>query len=177
MLEDWVITAVSPDRPGIIKALAEAVKGADGNWLESRFTKLAGHFAGVVAARIPSSRAHDLQSALAALAGQGIEARGHVAPGQEPPSAARQSAHFNLSGPDTPGIVQELARALAQRGVNIVGLTTSCGHAPWTGEPLFEASGTVEHDPELDLQHLEQALSEVAEGLGCVLELVPQSAS
>lgn len=48
-----ILTVVGPDRPGLVRALAEAVAARSGSWLESRMARLAGQFAGIVLVEAP----------------------------------------------------------------------------------------------------------------------------
>ena len=50
---------------------------------------------------------------------------------------------LHLIGQDRPGIVREVASALAQRDVSIEELETSASSAPMSGELLFEATATL----------------------------------
>ena len=48
-----ILTIVGPDRPGLVRALSEAVAARGGSWLESRMARLAGQFAGIVLVEAP----------------------------------------------------------------------------------------------------------------------------
>ena len=50
-----ILTVVGPDRPGLVRAIAEAVAARGGSWLESRMARLAGQFAGIVLVEAPES--------------------------------------------------------------------------------------------------------------------------
>ena len=63
-----ILTVVGPDRPGLVRALAEAVAARSGSWLESRMARLAGQFAGIVLLEAPDSLLDDLR----ALESQGL---------------------------------------------------------------------------------------------------------
>ena len=63
-----ILTVVGPDRPGLVRALSEAVAARGGSWLESRMARLAGQFAGIVLVEAPESLLDDLR----ALESQGL---------------------------------------------------------------------------------------------------------
>ena len=63
-----ILTVIGPDRPGLVRALSEAVAARGGSWLESRMARLAGQFAGIVLVEAPQSLVNDLR----ALEGQGL---------------------------------------------------------------------------------------------------------
>ena len=48
MLKKIICSFIASDRPGLIEILANSISKANGNWLESRSTKLAGQFAGII---------------------------------------------------------------------------------------------------------------------------------
>ena len=43
-----VLTLIGPDRAGLVEAVAAVVADHGGNWLESRMSRLAGQFAGIL---------------------------------------------------------------------------------------------------------------------------------
>ena len=50
-----VMTIISPDRTGLVEAVARAVADHGGNWLESRMCRLGGEFAGILRVEIPAA--------------------------------------------------------------------------------------------------------------------------
>jgi glycine cleavage system regulatory protein len=134
-----ILTIVGPDRPGLVRALSEAVAARGGSWLESRMARLAGQFAGIVLVEAPESLLDDLR----ALEGQGLRivAQGGVA---EPAVAAVEPRlALEVVGHDRPGIVRDVARVLAECGVNIEELTTGVASGSFSGETLFRATALV----------------------------------
>src|SRR5512143_3964415 len=113
-----VVTAIGSDRPGIVRQLSERAQGFGANWAGSRMANIAGQFAGMVHFEVPAAKADALTSAL-----QGLESAGlriviaKTAP--MPAPAGRRLVALELEGPDRPGIVRDLSRSLADRGVSI----------------------------------------------------------
>jgi len=62
-----VMTMIGPDRPGLVDAVAGLVAEHDGNWLESRMSRLGGHFAGILRLEVPAAKETALVAALRAL--------------------------------------------------------------------------------------------------------------
>src|SRR6476646_9667748 len=109
-----VITAIGPDKPGIVEAIADAGRGCGANWAGSRMANLAGQFAGIVHFEIDEARLSACEEALRALESRGL--RVTIARGQA--SAAKRATRIvsiDLVGHDRPGIVHELAESLASR--------------------------------------------------------------
>ncbi len=64
-----VVTAIGPDRPGIVSQLSERAQGFGANWAGSRMASLAGQFAGMVHFEVPAENA---DRARRRVAGTGI---------------------------------------------------------------------------------------------------------
>jgi glycine cleavage system regulatory protein len=134
-----ILTVVGPDRPGLVRALSEAVAARGGSWLESRMARLAGQFAGIVLVEAPESLLDDLR----ALENQGL--RIVVQGGYSEPAGAVVEPRMALEvvGNDRPGIVRDVTRVLADSGVNIEELTTGASSGSFSGERLFRVTALV----------------------------------
>ncbi len=119
-----VITAVGRDGPGIVAALAKTVFALGGNLDDATMTRLHGAFAAMVAARLPEGVSEgDAREALKPLA----ESMGLTVTVQTVSDAHSETAPDTLLtvyGADKPGIVYQVASALASRGVNITDMDT-----------------------------------------------------
>lgn len=139
MKNSIVMTVLGDDRPGLVRSLAETVANHGGNWLESRMARLAGQFAGVVRIECPAETVdaliQDLQIAEAGLTVFAVREESVEAP---PP---RRTLVVDVVGNDRPGIVRELAAAVAGAGGNIEELTTGLESAPMSGQLMFRAHG------------------------------------
>jgi len=135
-----ILTVVGPDRPGLVRALSEAVAACGGNWLESRMARLAGQFAGIVLVEAPEALLDDLRG----LESQGLRivAQGGAA-GAAVAAAAEPLLALEVVGNDRPGIVRDIARILADSGVNIEELTTGVASGSFSGEALFRVTALV----------------------------------
>src|ERR1700679_2461120 len=134
-----ILTVVGPDRPGLVRALSEAVAASGGSWLESRMARLAGQFAGIVLVEAPES----LLDTLRALESQGLRigVQGGSTEATGPITAPRLA--LEVVGNGRPGIVRDVTRALADSGVNIEELTTGVSSASFSGERLFKVTALV----------------------------------
>ncbi len=141
MQTSLVMTVLGADRPGLVRALADVVKEHGGNWKESRMTRLAGQFAGVVRVECPIDRADNLAAALASLKTLGLTVQAIRQDAAE--AMDRGTLRVEITGNDRPGIVSELTAAIAAAGGNVEELVTNLESAPMSGHPLFRASGLV----------------------------------
>jgi glycine cleavage system regulatory protein len=158
-----VLTFIANDTPGLVKKLSDAVNREGGNWLESRMAHLAEKFAGIARVEIPDDRLHSLTNALAALETKGFRITIEEATSGEAPGGTLLI--LDLVGPDHPGIVYDISRCLADRGVSIEQMETDLRQAPMGGGPLFYARARVRAPAGLDEQELRNAL----EGLSAAL--------
>jgi glycine cleavage system regulatory protein len=134
-----ILTVVGPDRPGLVRALSEAVAARGGSWLESRMARLAGQFAGIVLVEAPESLLDDLR----ALESQGL--RIVVQSGSPPgvPAVAEPRLALEVVGNDRPGIVRDITKILSENQVNIEELTTGVASGSFSGETLFRVTALV----------------------------------
>ncbi|MEM8783658.1 MAG: ACT domain-containing protein [Planctomycetota bacterium] len=164
-----ILSVLGPDRPGLVGALSATVREHHGNWLESRMAKLAGQFAGVVRVAVADDQLGPLDDALKALAQQGLVVT--TAPDPDRPAtsgavdAPPRQLHIGMLGLDRPGVVRDLAHALAVRGLNITELTSRVRSAPMSGELLFEAQVALAAPPDADLDGLREQLEQLADQL------------
>ncbi len=156
-----VILVVSgSDRPGLTKALADAVHGAGGNWLESHLSRLGGKYVGSVLVELDAAALPSLEADVRKVDASGLRVS-VVAADQETLSAG-DTLTVELVGQDHPGIVREVTAVLATLGVNIDSLTTSTEHGAWSGEPLFRAEARVTLPQGVDRDKVQAALEAIS---------------
>src|SRR5690242_6498887 len=131
-----VMTIIGKDRTGLVESIAGVVAEHGGNWLESRMCRLGGEFAGLLRIHVPSEKQAALSNALKTLPGLSVTVHADE-PGKE--SDAGKLIALEIVGHDRPGIVREIARALAQQGVNVEDLSSELVSAAMSGETLFKA--------------------------------------
>jgi glycine cleavage system transcriptional repressor len=127
------VTAFGVDRPGMVAAVTGVLIDHGGNLEDSAMTILGGHFAMMLVVEIPDDQpAEALEADLAAGVrdlGLSVAVRPVVdaiveadddAGGADPSSTWSVSVH----GADRPGIVHRVTKLLAERGANVVDLST-----------------------------------------------------
>lgn len=164
----FVITVLGADKPGLVESISSAIAEHGGNWIESRMAHLAGQFAGIVRVDSSPEDAAALRSALQQLPGLSIA----VVEDQGGSSGAGRVVELELIGPDRPGIVRELSRALASRGVNVEELETECLSAPMSGETLFKANARLAVPDSTPTAELRAALDVIASELTLDIDLI-----
>ena len=173
-----VLTVLSEDRPGLVESLSQAIAAHGGNWLESRMSRLAGKFAGILRASVLESEREALTATLHQLESQGlrllIEWSAHDEPAQ-----AYQILKLDLIGNDRMGIIHDISQSLAMHGVNIDELNTDYLSAPMSGEMLFKATARIRVPLEVAVADLQTRLEHIAHDLmvDITLEVVSATAS
>jgi glycine cleavage system regulatory protein len=160
-----VLTVIGDDRAGLVEALAGPIARHGGNWDRSHMARLAGKFAGIVVVSVPDERTDDLVAELDTLTAQGVLDITVAIASNDGPSETDAFLHLHLIGQDRPGIISEIAGALAQRSVSIEELETSASSAPMSGELLFEATATLRVPAAADPADLRAALESIANEL------------
>ena len=157
-----ILTVIGDDRPGLVEQLASTVSAYGGNWLESRFSHLAGKFAGILRIQAARDSAGPLQAALESLSDFRITAELVDA---EPHSPYTRHLQLALTGHDRIGIVRDVSQVLARFGVNVEKLSTQVSSAPMSGEPLFEANAQLQARADLEIGALQAALEQLSDDL------------
>ncbi len=157
MRKTLLLTVVGTDRTGLVESLADRIAAAGGNWEESRLARLAGQFAGIALVTVPAERTDELVASLRGLdaVGLAVSARVVAAPAA---AAAGDLTRIAVTGNDRPGIVRDVSRVLAERGVNVEELTSRVESAPMSGNALFVAQALVRMPVGLRLGDLRTAL-------------------
>ena len=159
-MESLVVTVIGKDRPGLVELVSAVVEDHGGDWVESRMSRLAGEFAGILRVSVPAARADALSEGLEGLRSQGL--RVVVERGFEDAVEEGRVILLELIGSDRPGIVHKISEALAARGVNVDELNTECEGAPWSGGTLFKAMARLRAPTALDLDQLRESLEAIA---------------
>jgi glycine cleavage system regulatory protein len=161
MADTLVLTVIGPDRPGLVDALSTTVAAHGANWLESRMAHLGGHFAGLLRVSVPEAHSAALRRALRDLEGAGLRVLVEAGDTTASDPSDRVLA-LELVGLDRPGIIREVSRALAQRGVNVEELDTCCESAPMSGETLFRARARLRAPAGTPVEELRTTLEKIA---------------
>ena len=159
-MESLVVTVIGKDRPGLVESVAAVVDEHGGSWVESRMSRLAGEFAGILRVSVPAASVDGLSEALEALRSDGL--RVVIERGVEETVEEGHVIVLELIGSDRPGIVHKISEALAARGVNVDELNTECEGAPWSGDTLFKAMARLRAPRTLDLDQLRESLEAIA---------------
>jgi len=166
-----VLTIIGDDKPGLVEKLSETIARHSGSWLESNMSHLAGKFAGILRVSVEESHADalvtDLQnlSSILKLVVEKVSLTDA--------STKQRTLLLSLVGNDRPGIVKEIARALAAAHVNVEDLSSHISSAPMSGEALFNAKVVLKVPVDLDIDTLQSQLERLADDLIVEIALAP----
>jgi glycine cleavage system transcriptional repressor len=172
-MNQWIVTAVGPDRPGLVGELTGHLHAGGANLLDSRMVNLRGQFAlvllmeaqpdGVLAERLPSI-------------GESMGLRLFVTK-QEPTSrpAKTGGVPFRLKtySSDQPGIVHRVTDLLRTHGVNIEELETRQESAAFAGTPLFTMELHLTVPSDVPVRKLRADLEALCDQINCDVDLEP----
>lgn len=178
----FALSAIGPDRPGIVADLAELIYECDCNLEDSSMTVLGSEFAVLL---LLTGEGDDLERRLSAackrlewekrltvffrpLAGEPVPYR--VATGARPYT-------LEVTGVDKAGIVARIARVLARHGVNITKLETSSRPEPGTGTPIYQMSLAMDVPAQTNLDELRAELDRAAAELLVDVHMQPAEQS
>jgi glycine cleavage system transcriptional repressor len=158
------LTALGPDRPGLVAEVTAHISGRGGNVEDSRMAILGAEFGILLLvsgeAEAIAAVEHDLDQ-LSRSTGLEFRVRRTRSP-EEHRREAGIPCVVTAEALDHEGIVQAVAGALHRVGVNIVSLTTEAYEAPITGSPLFRMEARIDVPPGRTIPDVRQSLAEVA---------------
>jgi len=164
-VNEYAVTVIGHDRPGIIADVAEVLAGLGLNLTDSSMTRLRGHFAMTLICAGPPALA-EVEAALDRLTDTLVISVRRVEPDAAPDISGTPYV-LTVHGADRLGIVATLTRTLAEAGGNITDLTTRL-----TGD-LYLLIAEVDLPSQVDADELHGRLRDVAGRLGVEAALRP----
>ena len=172
-MSQLIITAVGPDRPGIVGELTGHLHSAGANILDSRMVNLRGEFAMMILLEASSEAAEKLQRELVDIGkqmGLTISTAAQTAAAQAVHGLPYRLKTYSL---DQPGIVARLTNLLRSHGVNIEELSAWQQSAAFTGDPIFLTEMQLTVPPKVSLRDLRTELEALCNELNCDVDLEP----
>jgi len=161
--EKIIITLFAKDRPGIVRSLSDTVLANKGNWLESSLSRLCGQFTGIVHIAVDSGNKAKLIDAFEAMSEEGISVTVQNAEGVKTDDIEVNGLQILVEANDRPGIIKEIADALASENVNVDNIDTEVESASMAGYPIFRAHLFLAMPEDLSEDDLEDILEGVSD--------------
>lgn len=154
-----VLTAVGPDRPGLVNEISSLVLAAGANLEDSRMAILGGEFALLMLVSGDAEAVTRVEKSADELGSRlGLRLLTKPTSSQQAPRDVRPH-RIRVTGVDRPGIVQRVAAVLAGRGVNVASLDSHLEYAPESGTPMFILEASLQIPSALALADLRRELS------------------
>ncbi len=169
MKSTLILSIIGPDRPGIVDDLSSLIIDNGGNWLESRMCNLAGQFAGVLLVECPEEKLAGLKTAFASLEQSGLKIQLASGSAEGDDSAkgdkSRLDIELEITGPDHPGIIHDIAHFLAERDISISEMDSHCEEGAMSGGYVFHSKITASIPKSQEISEVEDALGDLAGAL------------
>ncbi len=166
-----VITAIGPDRPGIVGELTGRLHRHGGNILDSRMVNLRGQFAVLILLELAedavAALTRDLNGAAKTI---GLDLS-VVPQKQTAQPAAGIPYRLKTYSLDQPGIVARISALLHSHGVNIEELNAHQESAAFAGTVLFITQMRLTIPAAVNLRELRAQLETVCNELNCDVDL------
>ncbi len=169
-----IMTAVGPDRPGLVGELSGHLHALGANILDSRMVNLRGQFALVMLFECEPDKATELTQALPGVA-ERMRLTLHLTPRQPAAVPRSPGIPFRLKtySSDQPGIVAKVSALLQGHGINIEDLRTQQESAPFDGSALFTMEMRLTIPREVPVRKLRGELENLCDALNCDVDLEP----
>lgn len=159
--DNLIITAVGPDRVGLVGKLSEYIVEQGCNIEDSKMAVFCGEFAIIV---LISGETRSLQNVIAhydeweATTGLTISVR---RPSLRKTAEPTLPYHLVASCMDHPGVVHRLSNVLGELAINIESMETKTYLAPISGTPIFRMEATISVPAKLNINALRAKLAEI----------------
>ncbi len=177
-MQELVITAVGPDRPGLVGKLTAPLFEAGVNVADSRMVNLRGQFAVILLAEVPERSLDDVQASLLHVAeslGLALTFRGHTAQEDTWPTTVGVPYRLRTYAMDQPGLVHRITDLLQRHSINVEELETRSHPRPETGAPLFSMEVRMTIPAAVQVKNVRTELEALCDELNCDVEIQPVS--
>jgi glycine cleavage system transcriptional repressor len=159
--ENLILTAVGPDRIGLVEKISEFIVQKGCNIEDSKMAVFCGEFALIL---LISGETKDLlkitntHNELSAQTGLNIWVKE-----PSPKRTAEPSLPYKLTASclDHPGVVHRLSSVLCNLAVNIESMETKTYHAPESGTPIFRLEAIISIPVKLNVNALRTQFAEI----------------
>ncbi len=173
MRKQLVLTASGRDRVGIVEEMTEIILRYEGNIESSRMVRLGGDFAMLMFVTAAEEKIEDLRRVLSEVHYSRYDIHTRLSEVSEPEEISAVPCAITVLGADHMGIIHQVARYLAQQGINLETMTTEVVAAPMSGSPLFTMSAVVRVPPQLEVDDLREALEFIGDEMGVDTKVFP----
>lgn len=157
-----ILTAIGPDRPGLVNSIAGFVRRAGGNMEDTRMAKLGGEFAVLVFVTGTKLALETLEDDRSAIEAE-LDLTCFFKRTSRVSNPTGRHYSLEVSAMDRPGIVEGISEVLSRRNINVASLTSRVVHAPLSGSPLFQLHADLQVPDAVNIAEFRRELDEVCE--------------
>ena len=170
-----VITAVGPDRVGLVEKISEFLLREGCNIEDSKMAVFCGEFTIILLVSGDAPALDRVSQTIASLTPQTGLAFFTKRPTPRVPVAAALPGRLLASCLDHPGVVHQLSSVLSSQGVNIESLETKTLEAAMSGTPIFQLDARLSVPAHVNLHSLRRELDEIGrrENIDIEFSLLP----
>ena len=172
MAKKFILTAFSPDRPGIVADISQVIFENGFNLEDSSMTYLAGEFVMMLQLSAPPNGSQSDAEAILSSECRRLEREkkivAFVSPASDTKPAAAKDVNvktITVEGEDQSGIVYKVSRFLADSDINIRTLSSEVKLSPQSGTTLYAMSIIVEIPLEISQSSVEEGLAAIGDEL------------
>jgi glycine cleavage system transcriptional repressor len=172
MSKKFILTAFSPDRPGIVADISQIIFENGFNLEDSSMTYLGGEFVMMLQLSAPpNGNQSDVETILSSECRRLEREKkifAFVSPASSEKTVATKDVNVKtiaVEGEDQSGIVYKISRFLADSGINIRTLSSKVKLSPQSGTTLYVMSIVVEIPSDLSLSSVENGLGAIGDEL------------
>ncbi|MEW5854928.1 MAG: ACT domain-containing protein [Myxococcota bacterium] len=172
-MQQLVVTAVGPDRPGLVGEFTGHLFNAGANIADSRMVNLRGQFALILLVEGTEQKLAEVQKTLQDAAKRSGLTVSYAALAGTAAPVAGLPFKLKTYSMDQPGIVHRVSNLLQKHGVNIEELQTRLESQPFMGTPLFTMELRITVPQTVQVKSLRAELQALCDQLNCDLDLEP----
>jgi len=156
-----ILTAVGPDRIGLVEKIAAFIARHDCNIEDSKMAVFCGEFAVIVLITGDGNNLVKIGRDYREIEGETGLTISIKTPALRSTEAAFLPYKLTASCMDHPGIVYQISNALSRMGVNIESMETKTHAAPISGTPIFQLEAVLAVPASANIAELRQRFSEI----------------
>jgi glycine cleavage system transcriptional repressor len=159
--ENLIMTAVGPDRIGLVERLSEFIVQRGCNIEDSKMAVFCGEFAQILLISGPMSGVQKVTEEHAELSDQTGLSISVKKPSRPRPTDPQLPYRLTASCLDHPGVVHRISSVLSNLAINIESMETKTYFAPWSGTPIFRMEALLSVPAELNVKAIRTRFDEI----------------
>ncbi|MFP4384442.1 MAG: glycine cleavage system protein R [Spirochaetia bacterium] len=157
-----VLSAIGPDRVGLIEEISEYILEYNCNIEESRMAVLGGDFAMIILVEGEGDSFNSFTAEIPAKCSVlGLHGEVKITTPHKLDTTSRPYLVETISL-DTQGIVHSVTELLQEFGINVDDLETDTTAAPWTGAPMFHMRIRISVPAKVSVSKIREKLDDIA---------------